>query len=1137
MTSVYDLFRAQVERVPDATAVIAGEHRTTYRELAALAARFAGLLSEPAGGLVGVCLGRDERLPAALLAVWRAGCGYVPLDPALPLSRLTAMVKQAGLREVLTTEEAASTVAATGATPVLVDDGTGAVPAEESGDRTVPAGDGTAYVLFTSGSTGTPKGVVIEHASVVALLDWVAGSYDPQHLRAGLASASISFDQSVLQIFGPLTTGGTVVLADDILALPTLPARDEITMIGATPSALATLLEQPLPRGIRRVNIGAEAVTRPLVDRVYAQPGVETVVNVYGPTECTVACSVHVLERDGGDSAPIGAAIAGGELTVRDAGQRPVADGEPGELWVAGPLVGRGYLGAPELTAQRFVDDPASPGGRRYRTGDLVRRVDGVLHYLGRIDDQVKIRGFRVELGEVEAALLRHPGVRHAVAVAREDADGTRVLHAYAEAPVPDGDLRVDEDGLLRHLRGELPQYMVPSRIMVVDALPQTTNRKVDRSALPPMPAAPVGAPQGDPYEAPRDGVEERVAAVIAAVLELPRVGRTDRFDTLGGHSLAAAKVVARVRAELGVAVSPGDFLTEPTVAALASRVAGAAEAPVPLPVRDSGSARVPLTDMQRQLWTTRQVSGFPGVTAEAFAIGIVGRVGTAELIAALDSFAARHEALRTVVREPAPGAGGTDVPDVPGGEVRPAAPVPFTEHDARTLTADETQALVDRAARQTFAPDEDVPLLRATLVRTADDAARLVIAVDHLAFDGWSAGILLEELAAHLAGAAPVEPALQPGDVARWEQEVHAAADRAARAFWDGELTGARPPYALARRARTGPSAQRGTRLVRPLAAETAQAVRRLGASAGLGEFAVYLAALDVLLGHWTGDRDVLVGVPAVRRDLVELEGVVGPLLAVLPVRVRWEPGQTFRSVAALATLARNRTLRHPDLSADALSAAADSAGVARLPGVPLTPVTLSVRPAGAPVRARAGAVELTALGELDTGAAPNEATFLVNETAAGTEIHLVHDVERFDAEAAAALLDGFLRVLTEGVAEPDRPCSAIVLPEPPPVESPAAPAADRAQRRTEPTGVIEEFLADVWTGLLGTERVTASDSFFELGGTSLTAIRMTREVHDALGVQLPVRSVFELPVLIDLAAEVERHALALLDAEGGAR
>ncbi|MCX4580497.1 amino acid adenylation domain-containing protein [Streptomyces sp. NBC_01571] len=1119
MTSVYDLVASQVERVPEATAVIVGDRRTSYRELDRMAAGFARGLTQPRGGLVGVCLGRDERMVAGLLAVWRTGCGYVPLDPAMPVPRLAGMVRQAGVRQVLTTRELAPTVAATGAQPVLVDG------ADDDGEETPSrAGDGVAYVLFTSGSTGTPKGVVIEHSSVLALLKWMARTIDPAHLRTGLATASLSFDASVHQMFGPLSTGGCVVLADDILALPSLPARDEVTMISAPPSALAALLERPLPRGVRRVNVGAEAVTRPLVDRLYAQPGVETVVNLYGPTECTVFCVTHAIGRDETGAPPIGTAVADCELTVRDADDRVVDDGTPGELWVAGPLVGRGYLGAPELTAGRFVEDPASPGGRRYRTGDLVRRVDGLLHYLGRLDDQVKVRGFRVEFGEVESALAAHPGVRHAVAVAPADTDGTRVLHAYAEAATAGAIQPPDETALRDHLRERLPHYLVPARILVMENLPRNTNGKVDRAALPSIPFGKDTAGAGrSTYEEPRDAAEAQVAAIIADVLDLPRVGRTDRFDDLGGHSLSAARVVARVRVELGAAVKLGDFLADPTAAGLARRLEGSGS-PIPPPTRLPGVTKVPLTDVQRQLWTSRRISGFPGATTEAFAIGIAGRVGSAALTDALNALVVRHEALRTVVREDEYGL---------TGEVLAAVPVPFTEHDARDMTEAEIRTVVDRAARQTFASDQHAPLLRAALLRTAEDAATLVIAVDHLAFDGWSGGILRDELAAHLADAGgPIaEPAVQLGDVARWEEQLFAASAPADQAFWTEELAGAQPPYGMTRTPRGGLPKYRGKRLVRPLRAETVEAVRRLGASTGLSDFAVHLAALDVLLAHWTGSRDVLVGVSAARRDLVELDRVVGPLIAVLPVRVRWEPEQSFRTVAGLAARARNRTLAHTDLSTSALSDAARAAGVERLAGVPLTPVALSMQPSGVRVSVRAGETELRSLGELDTGVSRYEATFFVNDTASGVEVQLCYDVERFDEAAAGALLDGFIQVLTEGTAAPDRACSAIALPAPPRAEALPQPVTER--KRLEPATVVEQFLAETWERLLAVENVAASDSLFELGGTSLTAIRVVREIWEALGVEVAVHTIFELPVLADLAAEVERRALALLDAE----
>ncbi|MFF1488653.1 amino acid adenylation domain-containing protein [Streptomyces sp. NPDC058319] len=1111
--TAFDLVAQQASRRPGATAVISGEHRTSYEELMVLAAGISTLLPTAPGSRTGICMGRDERAVAAFLGVWRAGGSCVALDPALPPSRLAHMVRAAGIREVLTTAVLAPVVAAAGARPLIVDGVAHRDAAGGPAPRPAPPGE-EAYVLFTSGSTGVPKGVVIPHRSVLALLRWMSRTIAPAHLAVGLASASLSFDASVHQIFGPLCAGGSVVLADDVLALPDLPARDEITMISAPPSALAMLLERPLPPGVRRVNAGAEPVPRPLVDQLYAQPGVEAVVNLYGPTECTVFCATHPIGRHETGTPPIGTAVADCELTVRDAGQRVVPDGTAGELWVAGPLVGLGYLGDPEATAASFVADPAAPGGTRYRTGDLVRRTNGVLHCLGRLDEQVKVRGFRVEPGEAEAVLATLPGVRHAVVLARPDGTGAHTLHAHVEtggtASAPPA-----EEEILRVLRDRLPHYLVPSRVLVTDRLPRSSNGKVDRKALA---AVLPPAETAEPGEAARPGAETRLAAIVAEVLGLARpVGRTDRFDLLGGHSLAAARVLARVRAEWGAAVPLGAFLSEPTVAALAGLVGVAP--PMPAPSRLPDAVASPLGDMQRELWRTRQISPEPGVTTEAFVLGVDGAVSTDAIRTALDAVVLRHEALRTVVRESGGG---------PVAHVLPAAPVPFTEHEAAHRTAQETEALLDAAARQVFAPD-DTPLLRATLVRTAPDRARLVLAVDHLAFDGWSGGLLLEELAAALGGRPVPEPAVQLGDVARWEEQVHTLFSAADRAFWRDELHGSLPPWDLARRARAGTPAHRGARLVRPLPSGTAAAVRDLAASSGVSEFAVHLAALHVLMGHWTGRHDLLVNVPVARRPVPELDRVVGPLLFVSPVRVRRAPGESFRTVAARAALARNRALAHTALPAAALAEAAVAAGLPVRPGAPLTPVSLSMRPAEAPVEAVAGPVTLRVLGERDTGVARDDATFLVNTTVSGTEIHLVHDLDCFDEAAAAALLDGFLQVLAEGTAAPDRSCSALVLPPPPPVVRAEDPGE---RRRVPPSTVVEEFLADTWERLLPVKDVAASDSFFDLGGTSLTAMRVAGEIWDALGVDVSVRTVFALPVLRELAAEVEQRALAALDA-----
>ena len=429
-----------------------------------------------------------------------------------------------------------------------------------------------------------------------------------------------------------------MIVAEDVLALATLPARDAVTLVNGVPSALAELVRSPLPASVRTVVAGGEPLTRALADRILANAGVRRLLNAYGPTECTTTCAAAEVRRDGGEP-PIGRAYAGAELSVRDAAGRPVPDGRTGELWVAGPGVARGYLGRPELTAERFVADPQVPGGRRYRTGDLVRAVGAELHFAGRVDDQVKIRGFRVELGEVEAALAEHPAVRLAVAVAPADARGERRLLAYAECS---GDAAPSPDELRAHLRERLPDHAVPSRIAVLDRLPADAERQ-GRPCAPPRDGR---RDRGRPPRARAARREARVAEIVADVVGMRQVGVLDRFADLGGHSLSAARVVARVGERFGVVVPLGGFLADPTVAGLAACVEAATERP---PVRHAGRARYPLTDLQRELWTLRQLSPDSTATTIALRLRMSGVPDAAPLQAALDGLVQRHEVLRTV--------------------------------------------------------------------------------------------------------------------------------------------------------------------------------------------------------------------------------------------------------------------------------------------------------------------------------------------------------------------------------------------------------------------------------------------------------------------------------------------------------
>lgn len=1109
--TIHERIEEQARRTPETVAVISGTRRLTYRELDHAADRISGrlrALGAGPGAFVGVCLDRDEHLVPALLGVLKAGAAYVPMDPAYPAERLALMVADASVRQVLTSRRRTSVVAVTGAEPVCVEEIKQEMEREHLGAAPVAGPDDPAYVIFTSGSTGRPKGVVVEHRNVCALLDWVGRTYTADELAGTLASASISFDQSVLQIFGPLANGGTVILAGTLLDLPTLPARDEVTMIGAVPSALAALLDRPLPSGVRRVNVGGEAVTRELADRVYANLSVRRMFNLYGPTECTVICAAYEIPRQSGDAILLGQGIAGSVITVETSSGDPVPDGEVGELWVSGPLVARGYLGRDDLTAARF---PHGPEGRRYRTGDLARRVDGQIHFAGRADDQVKVRGFRVEPGEVEAVLTTHPAVRQAVVTSPADRFGSRVLVAYAEmAGIPLG-----ERELRNFLSERLPAHLVPARTVVLGRLPVSLNGKVDREALP---AVDLTLATDQEYVEPRDAIEESLAEIVSGVLGLPRVGIHDRFTDLGGHSLLAARVVVRAETVFGVALPAATFLAEPTVEALAGLVRDGLSRdanPRAVPRRNAGRTRFPLTAMQQQFWTLRNVTANPAVTTVAFAVRVHGLTDVRRLRTALDRIVARHDALRTLISDE----------DEPIAVVQPPAPVPVTEHDARGLSADDRAELVGTASRRAFDVRSGDPLLHATVLWTEENIAEIVFAVDHIAFDGWSGGIFTEELAAELAGVENVRaPELQLGDVALYERS---AAQTDGTDFWRGELREVTPPYDLPGIPRAGAPRHLGARITRSV---PSTAVRDLAAACGVTEFVVCLAALGVVLARHTGRTDVLVGVPAARRDQAGLERVIGPLMTVVPIRFDLAGNPPFRTAVARAAAAATRALAH---AGPITEETASQAGARRPPGMPLTPVLLSMQPPDAPVITERGAVRIEALGELDTGAAQNELTFLVGRTAEGPRLQVEYDTDRFTTPAAQALATGFLDVIAAGHSDADRPVGE--MPVPVLMSAPLTPVqTDHVARpATPPASVVEKFVAEAWADVLGVNEITLADSFFDLGGHSLAATRVMRRIDEALGISLPARVLFDLPGLGEFAAEVERAALAVLAEE----
>ncbi|HEY0016587.1 MAG TPA: non-ribosomal peptide synthetase, partial [Longimicrobium sp.] len=583
---------AHAARTPDALALVAGDERLSYAELNRRANRVARRLIALGAGpevRVAVSVERTADLVTAMLAVLKSGACYVPLDPAYPAERLAFVLADAAVPVLVTQESLRAALPVGGPVAVVSVDGDEERIAAESAENPERGArsDQLAYVIYTSGSTGTPKGVMVPHRGVPNLANAQARRFGIDGTSRVLQFASLSFDAAVAELFDALLTGATLVMApgEELLPGPGLLEtlrRGRVTVATLPPSVLAVLAPDDLPK-LRTVVSAGEAVDAATVER---WSGGRAFVNAYGPTETTVCATSARCEADGRAPA-IGRALENVRVYVLDAAGRPAPVGVPGELYVGGVGVARGYLGRPGLTAGKFVPDPfgGEPGARLYRTGDRVRwRPEGVLEYLGRLDGQVKIRGFRIEAGEIEAVLRRHESVADCVVVAREDVPGEKRLVAYVVGDVEAGALR-------EHLRRELPEYMVPAAFVPLERLPLTPNGKLDRKTLP--------APEGDAYarrsyEAPLGEVEAALAEIWAEVLGVGPVGRLDHFFELGGHSLLAARAVSRLRREHGMDLPLSAFFDHPTLEALAA-AATATPPPVPEPAlealaRGSGS-------------------------------------------------------------------------------------------------------------------------------------------------------------------------------------------------------------------------------------------------------------------------------------------------------------------------------------------------------------------------------------------------------------------------------------------------------------------------------------------------------------------------------------------------------------------
>lgn len=573
---LHQLFEAQAARTPEAIALVDGERRLTYAELNARANQLAHFLRKLGLGpdlLAGLCLHRSAEMVIGMLGIQKAGGAYVPLDPAYPADRLSYTLQDAKAPVLLTEYR-------------LLHDGPAVLPQPSSEKAQVVCLDtdwakiaiestenpvtgvqprNLAYVLYTSGSTGRPKGVAIEHRSAVAFAHWAKEVYSPEDFAGVLFATSICFDLSIFESFVNLAWGGKVILAENALDLPNLPAKQEVTLINTVPSAMAELVRMDaIPPSVRTVNLAGEPLAVQLVDQIYRRPHIKFVYDLYGPTEDTTYSTFTL--RKPGKPATIGRPLVNKQVFILDPHGQPVPIGVAGELHVAGPGLARGYLNRPELTAEKFIPNRLStePGARMYRTGDLARfRANGEIEYLGRIDFQVKIRGFRIELGEIETVLRQHPNLRDVVVVAHQTPTGEKRLVAYLvanQSPAP------DLTELRNFIKQKLPDYMVPAAFMFLEALPLTPNGKVDRKALP----APEAMVEAKSFSPPVTATQKELAEIWSELLGVRQIGIQDNFFELGGHSLLATQLISRLRQFNKVELNLHDIFASPTITGLA---------------------------------------------------------------------------------------------------------------------------------------------------------------------------------------------------------------------------------------------------------------------------------------------------------------------------------------------------------------------------------------------------------------------------------------------------------------------------------------------------------------------------------------------------------------------------------------
>ncbi|MBD2250457.1 non-ribosomal peptide synthetase [Nostoc parmelioides] len=1148
-STIHELFRIQVLKTPESVAIEYKNQKITYQELEdqsnqlAYYLRHIGVTKET---LVALYLERSPDVIIAILAILKAGGAYLPLDVSAPLERLETIIKDAEAFILITQTSQLNRLE-------KITDNLQTICIDDQSNLTDFSDDislcsevnarNLAYVMYTSGSTGKPKGVCVEHRGVVRLVkntNYANFSCNEVILQL----ASIAFDAATFEIWAALLNGGKLVLMP--IKTPSLQEigmaikQYHVTTLWLTSGLFNLMVEEQIEhlKSLRQLLAGGDVLSMYHVKKIIEELPNCQLINGYGPTENTTFTCCHKITVDDltKDSIPIGRPIANTQVYILDDVLQLVPIGIAGELYIGGDGLARGYLNQPDLTAEKFIQNPFSddPDSRLYKTGDRARWLnDGTIEFLGRIDFQVKIRGFRVELGEIEAILAQHPSVRSAVVLAQEYHPGDKRLVAYFTKK---DNTDTVAPGELRHfLQQKLPNYMIPSAFIRLEQLPLNANGKVDRKALPTVEKICIDTDSN--FVSPRTPTEERLASIWADVLGV-KVGIYQPFLEVGGHSLHSTQIVSRVRDCFGVDLPVSAVLEASTIAELSRWIESPRQQQQPkqsvsLLQPISHKNNLPLSVYQERLWVSEQKSGFKPIYNLPMAFQLKGILHIASLEQAINTIIQRHESLRTTF----PIVEGLPVQNI-AEELIITIPIQQVENDGKT----EIQQLVDAEATQQFDLTQEPPI-RARLLRLTEKNHILVITIHHIVADGWSLAIFNQELSALYAAYTQqspcplAPPSFQYSDFSLWHRqwfqqpEIYTPLVN----YWSHKLADA-PPLLQLPSDRPRPPLQSFQGRIQSfhLNLELTQQLKNLSQQSGSTLFMTLLASFVILLHSYSSQKDMVIGSAVANRNHTEMEPVIGCFSNIMPLRISLGGNPSFLNLLQHVRQTTLEAYTYQDFPVEQLLPAIKS--TRDLSYSPWYQVIFNL------LNVPMSNLELTGLNIESLPIEKNTALFdlslLMWETTAGLSGIFEYNTDLFDERTIEQLIQNFLTLLRELLANPNQ--SILSLPMLMKDEQywqqhknqlihhilPKINSQVQISKATDflPQDELEQQLITIWEKVLGVSSIGVNDNFFNLGGHSLLALRLFAQIEKTLGKKLPLATLFQVPTIKELA-QVIRH------------